>query len=84
MEPDAPFVVGVRARQDFDQGAFPRAVLSRQYVDLAGFKIEVHVIQHLDARETLSDAHHSEHVPILSFGWTAFSVDYGGNPAGRE
>ena len=53
---------GVGAGQHVHQGGLSRAVFTDEGMDLAGFHLEVHVIQCLDAGEFLGDVFHLQNV----------------------
>ena len=55
VDVDLPVVLGVDAGDDFDDGAFPRAVLAHEGVDLSLADLQVDVFQHLDAVEGFAD-----------------------------
>ena len=52
----------VNAEHTLHQGGFSGAVFSHQGVHFAGPKLQLHVVQRLNARENLADAGHFQHV----------------------
>ena len=59
---NAPFVIGVDARKDFHNCAFPRAVFPKQHVDFTGFGVKAHLVQRKDARKPNRDVLHLDNV----------------------
>ena len=53
---NAALEIGVDAGEDFDQGAFARAVFAGQHMDFAGAAFELHVLQNGHRPELLRDA----------------------------
>jgi hypothetical protein len=56
---DAPFKVGVNAGEDFDERAFARAVLARQYVDFSAPNYKLRILQNRHFTKPLRDAGHA-------------------------
>ena len=68
------FEVGMNAGENFDQGAFARAILPGQNVDLARAAFELDIPQHRDLPESLGDAGHAHQWRLVGSGiyvyWT--------------
>ena len=62
VDEDLAFFGDVDAAKHLNQRRFARAVFAQQGVDLAGFELEVHVLQGLDAGDRLADVFHFEQI----------------------
>jgi hypothetical protein len=55
----AAFEVGMNAGENFDQGAFARAIFSGQHMNLAGTAFELDILQNGNRPESFGDAGHA-------------------------
>ena len=53
-------VFGIHAGDNLDQRRFPGSILTDKPQNLAGIDLKVHILQGLDAGETLGNAFHSQ------------------------
>ena len=62
VDEDLAFFGDVDAAKHLNQRRLARAVFAQQRVDLAGFELEVHILQGFDAGERLADVFHFEQI----------------------
>ena len=63
VDGDLAGIVVERAREDFHQGGFARAVLPHQGVDFSGLHLEAYVVNGNGAGETFAHMPHLERLP---------------------